>query len=123
VSLLSTFDALFRQILTILIISESCEKLGRVFNAEIIGISTNITSNRYEFPLVNGTQISKKLNVLDPVGGGVYPRDVIIIFDKTGKKRIEIPIRVYTRYLLDRPVTDVLMDYLEELESETMLYS
>lgn len=92
-----------------------------LFNAEVVGISANITSNTHAFPLINDSKISKKFNVLDPVGGGVYPRDVLMIFDKYGKKRVEIPIKLYNKYLLDRPITEVLMDYLEELESESML--
>lgn len=103
--------------------SNAHDKLSQIFNAEIIGISSNISRNHHVFPLINSSKIPKKFNVLDPVGGGVYPRDVVIIFDKTGRQRVEIPVKLYNKYLLDRPITDVLMDYLEELESESMLWS
>ncbi|CCH41079.1 hypothetical protein BN7_616 [Wickerhamomyces ciferrii] len=101
-------------------INKSYEKLTKVFNSEVIAISSNVSKNNYAFPLINGSKISKKFNVLDPMGGGVYPRDVIMIFDKEGNKRVEIPVTLYNNYLLDKPIVEVLMDYLEELESEVM---
>lgn len=89
--------------------------ITRAFNAEIIGASTNLTNNEYLFPLINGTLVTKKFNARDPIGGGVYPRDMLVFFDKHGNKRHEVLLRYNGRSLIDRPVTELIKDVLEEM--------
>jgi hypothetical protein len=86
---------------------------------DIFGVSANSTANEYRFPIVNSPKISRNFNVLDPMGGGVYPRDIIIVFDSNGVEKVQIPVMVFGKCVLDRPVVDALVDALEHVQLES----
>lgn len=96
-------------------INDHYEAIMHAYNATIIGVSSNVSTNKYKFPLINSTQVIKKFNVLDPLGGGVYPRDVMIVFDKNGKRKHEIPLKHMNMFVRSRPVVDVLVDVLDDV--------
>lgn len=55
-------------------------------NIQIVGVSNYIQENEFSFPIItNNLRLVKNCNVLDPLGGGVYPRDCILIFDSKGQ--------------------------------------
>lgn len=99
-------------------INDKYELIKEVFNdITILGVSQNVKTNNYKFPIINSFNIPKKYNVLDPIGGGIYPRDVILIFDSNGVEKYQIPIIYCGRYLHNKPISDVLMDGLEEISN------
>jgi hypothetical protein len=102
-------------------INDQLPHISQTFNTIIIGVSSNITDNEYDFPLIDSSEVVKKFNVLDPIGGGIYPRDVMFIFDRFGKQKHEIPIKHMNRFVHDRPVVDILIDALEDVTSEMRL--
>lgn len=102
-------------------INDKHDRISTLFNADIIGVSSNISHNEYSFPVIDSTYTVKKFNMLDPVGGGVYPRDVMFVFDRFGKQKHEVPIRHLNRMVQQRPVVDVLCECLEDVTSEMKL--
>ncbi|KAH3677627.1 hypothetical protein WICMUC_001730 [Wickerhamomyces mucosus] len=68
---------------------------GKLFanNLQLIGVSNHINSNCLNFPIItNNLKLIKRNRALDPLGGGIYPRDVLILYDLNGDifKVIEI---------------------------------
>ncbi|ODV73397.1 uncharacterized protein CYBJADRAFT_92958 [Cyberlindnera jadinii NRRL Y-1542] len=103
-------------------INENYESLVKHYDANIIGISSNVSENSYRFPLINSTMAMRNFNVLDPVGGGVYPRDVMFVFDRFGKQKLEIPIKHMNRFVFNESISNVLAEALEHVTNE-MVYN
>lgn len=59
--------------------------------------NTTLPNNPYDFPLLVDTTCSllKALGALDPLGGGRYPLDALIVVDPSGSVRVLMPISTW----------------------------
>ncbi|ODQ78973.1 hypothetical protein BABINDRAFT_162058 [Babjeviella inositovora NRRL Y-12698] len=60
----------------------------------IVGISAYVSANDNAFAVINDSQglASKCFGTLDPLGGGVFPLDSMVVFDQSGANRLQVSI-------------------------------
>ncbi|GME68424.1 hypothetical protein B5S31_g4696 [[Candida] boidinii] len=81
--------------------------------------NNNNSNNNYPFKVIHdsGSKIIKSLNLLDPLGGGIYPISSILIFDSNGLETVKLNYKYNHDFLnhssneFENLIYDVL-DYL-----------
>lgn len=70
-----------------------CE-LARKYHCQVLGISANVKTNPYAFPVISDDKgwFARYFKVLDPLGGGVYPLDRLFLVDSVGDVRAEFQV-------------------------------
>ncbi|OWB58274.1 hypothetical protein B5S28_g4284 [[Candida] boidinii] len=103
--------------------------INEMKDVKFIGISASIgnnntttnnhSNNNYPFKVIHdsGSKIIKSLNLLDPLGGGIYPISSILIFDSNGLETVKLNYKYNHDFLnhssneFENLIYDVL-DYL-----------
>ncbi|KAH3688408.1 hypothetical protein WICPIJ_000547 [Wickerhamomyces pijperi] len=85
----------------------------------LIGVSSNVHGNaNHTFPVItDNLRLINNCKVMDPLGGGVYPRDVLKIFDLQGVVRGEIDLNM--GYGVDEETVRKLVDFVSVLKMES----
>ncbi|ODV58395.1 uncharacterized protein ASCRUDRAFT_10223 [Ascoidea rubescens DSM 1968] len=79
-------------------INSNYERFGERYpHLRTIGVTSNISLSEYsclKFPVLDDTasQFSKFFNILDPLGGGVYPQNRVFLFGKDGLRLADIAV-------------------------------
>lgn len=113
------------------VIDNCHEELYKKYSLQVIGVSANVNSNHYNFPILSDDKatFAKFFQVLDPLGGAIYPLDKMFLIDAQGCTRAEFNMKssfcqynkngMY-KYLGNEEIIVNLVECLEYLKSEQL---
>ncbi|AET40169.1 uncharacterized protein Ecym_5415 [Eremothecium cymbalariae DBVPG len=80
--------------------------------AYIIGVTvkrTGLLDSKYNFPIItSGCQLIRKLKLLDPLGGGIYPLDCVLKFTAAGHFKNIIQLNPCHRKMFENQLSNML---------------